>query len=384
MNPEQKVIDIMKQCGVDTVLTMPCEKIKRMLPLIPMNFKEIPMTREENGVGIAAGLYLGGMRPAMVMQSTGLGNCINTLCSLQKTYAMPLPILVSWRGIYKEGIKAQEHFGKSLPGILDSIGVPYTVIESPDEVEKTKGVVDEAFKNNTPYVALFSPKTWEGSNAREFPVDVPAFERDYDIPCNTHVPKPSEVRFDMIKGIVPYLKGKVVVSNIGIPSKELYAAVDQPTNFYMTGSWGFASAIGLGLALSLDKEVVVIDGDGSLLMNPNALASISQEAPANLTTICFDNGAHGSTGNQRTFSTKMDIELLARAYGIKNTVKAAAAKELKEALENKEKGPRFIHALCLPKNADVPNIPLDPVDIKKRFMKATIGYRKKKIQVPVD
>ncbi len=63
------------------------------------------------------------------------------------------------------------------------------------------------------------------------------------------------------------------MSNLGWPSKELYALKHQPSNFYMLGSMGMATPIGLGIALASSKEVFVIDGDGSLLMNPGTLAT---------------------------------------------------------------------------------------------------------------
>ncbi|WP_424357454.1 sulfopyruvate decarboxylase subunit beta [Methanocella sp. MCL-LM] len=370
MNVEQAVIDVMKECKIDTVLTLPCDRMKNFLPLIPKNFREIPLSREEGGTGIAAGLYMAGKRPAIVIQSTGLGNSLTVLSSLHKTYDLPLPILASWRGVYKEGIPAQVHFGKFLPGVLDSMGIPYLVAEKSGDLPAVRDAIEMAYRESTPYVILFSPKIWEGSAAREAEPSPNPGERSYDLKCSTTVPRATESRLDMIKGIVPYLRGKIVVSNIGVPSKELYAALDQPTNFYMTGSWGAASPIGLGLAIGQRKEVVVIDGDGSILFNPNAIGMIAQEKPENLTVIAFDNSAHGSTGNQPTYSSRMDIELLARAYGITNTTKAATSKELLGVLEKAGKGPRFIHVPVLAKNADVPNIPLSNVDIKKRFMAA--------------
>lgn len=370
MNVEQAVIDIMKECGIDTALTLPCDRMKNFLPLITKNFREIPLSREEGGVGIAAGLYMAGKRPAMVIQSTGLGNSLTGLSSLNKTYDLPLPILASWRGVYKEGIPAQVHFGKSLPGILDSMGIPYLVAEKSTDLPAVRKAIDSAFSDNTPYVVLFSPQIWEGSTAKEAEPAPQPKERSYDIRCNTKVPQATQTRYDVIKAIVPYLRGKIVVSNIGVPGKELYAALEQPTNFYMLGSWGLASAIGNGLAIGQTREVVVLDGDGSTLFNPNVLGMAAQESPENLTVIAFDNNAHGSTGNQPTYSSRMDIELLARAYGIDNTTKAATSMDLLNALESKSKGPRFIHVPVLAKNADVPNIPLAPVDIKKRFMAA--------------
>ncbi len=147
---EQDVINIMKACGIDIVLTLPCDKIKNLLAKIPGHFKEIPMTREENGMGIAAGLYFGGKKPAMLIQSTGIGNSINALSSLHMTYRIPLPILASWRGVYKEGILAQEHFGGCLPCILDGTKLPYATVGSMNELSEIKRAIELSFESNTP------------------------------------------------------------------------------------------------------------------------------------------------------------------------------------------------------------------------------------------
>ncbi len=365
---EQDVIDIMKACGIDIVLTLPCDKIKNLLAKIPRYFKEIPMTREENGMGIAAGLYLAGKKPAMLIQSTGIGNSINALSSLHMTYKIPLPILASWRGVYKEGILAQEHFGGCLPCILDGTKLPYATVGSMNELSEITRAIKLSYESNTPVVALLSPRIWGASTAPQYEPNIVPQERKFNINCNSHVPKATQTRYEMIKGIAAYIKGKIVVSNIGVPSKELYAACDQDSNFYMLGSLGLATSIGTGLAMSVDTEVIVLDGDGSLLMNPNALGSAAQEHPENLTIIAFDNSANGSTGNQPTYSSSMDLELLAKVYGIKNTSKVSTADELLKALKSGGKGPRFIHAIILAKNADVPNIPMTPVQIKERFM----------------
>jgi sulfopyruvate decarboxylase subunit beta len=157
-----------------------------------------------------------------------------------------------------------------------------------------------------------------------------------------------------------------VVSNLGWPSKELYAIKHQPSNFYMLGSMGMATPIGLGIALTSKKEVVVIDGDGSLLMNPGTLATAAAFAPKTLTILAIDNGAYGSTGNQPTLAgTCVDLEHVARGFGFTETVKAATEREIVEALGAPRTGLRFIHALGLPANKDVPNIPVHHLEIKK-------------------
>src|SRR3972149_305191 len=90
----------------------------------------------------------------------------------------------------------------------------------------------------------------------------------------------------------------IIISNLGIPSKELFEIRDRELNFYMLGSMGLVTSIGLGLAIVQKKHVYVIDGDGSLLMNPNALVGIGAYPLPNLTIIGIDNASYGSTGNQ--------------------------------------------------------------------------------------
>jgi len=90
--------------------------------------------------------------------------------------------------------------------------------------------------------------------------------------------------------------------------------------------------------------------------------------------VCLDNGAFGSTGNQLTNAYgQVDMELLALAAGIRNTCKVQDERELKDAWENRGRGPNFIHVVLKPGNARVPNIPLAPAEIRERFVRAIRG-----------
>ena len=117
----------------------------------------------------------------------------------------------------------------------------------------------------------------------------------------------------------------------GYVSRAGAAIRDRDECFYMIGSMGLASSIGLGVALARpERRVLVLDGDGNVLMNPGALASIGAAAPPNLHHVCFDNGAHASTGGQRTISDRVRLEEVARACGYRwtgrlETLDAAAA-----------------------------------------------------------
>jgi sulfopyruvate decarboxylase subunit beta len=130
---------------------------------------------------------------------------------------------------------------------------------------------------------------------------------------------------------------------------------------------GMATPIGLRIALTTSKEVVVIDGDGSLLMNPGTLATVASLAPKNLTILCIDNGAYGSTGNQPTLAgSYVDLEQVARGFGFRRTTKVASEEEIVKAMKQPRDGLTFMHALAVPGNKDVPNITLHHLDIKRQ------------------
>ena len=175
-------------------------------------------------------------------------------------------------------------------------------------------------------------------------------------------------RREAIIDIMNYIEDELVICNIGFPSRELYDIKDRDENFYMIGSMGLASSIGFGLALARsDKDVVIIDGDGSLLMNMGSLVTIFANNPHNLTWIVIDNGAYGSTGNQDTYAQLLDLAKIAKSVGFKNSFKFDDI-DLGEVIKSDEAS--FIVYETEPGNSSAPIIDLDPVEIKDRFMRA--------------
>lgn len=176
------------------------------------------------------------------------------------------------------------------------------------------------------------------------------------------------VRREAIAEIMEHIDDEIVVCNIGFPSRELYDIKDRERNFYMIGSMGLASSIGLGLALAKpDEDVVVIDGDGSLLMNMGSLATVFANNPQNLTWIVIDNGAYGSTGNQDTYAQVLDLVDVAKGVGFKNSYDFKDI-DLKEVIKSDDAS--FIVYNTDAGNSKAPIIDLDPVAIKNRFMNA--------------
>jgi len=374
--PEEELITILKKQGIDFTASLPCEKIKTLLEMVGQTFQHLPLTREEEGVGICAGAALSGRRLAMFVQSSGIGNMINALLSLTAFYELPLALFISRRGFYKEKIEAQFPMGQKLPAILAGAGITYSKLNTKNDIGSVERELQEVFGKNKIHAFLMSPEVWEGSECSAKSSELGVRSSEYgekSSECgrpSSFVPHPSRAsltRYEIIKIIAPYLEGKAVVSNLGWPSKELYAIKHQPSNFYMLGSMGMAAPIGLGIALTSSKDVIVIDGDGSLLMNPGTLATAAFTAPKNLTILAIDNSAYGSTGNQPTLTGAcVDLELVAQGFGFSNTAKISTAEQLIAVMKNQGPGPSFIHVLAKPGNKDVPNIPIHHFEIKKQ------------------
>lgn len=175
-------------------------------------------------------------------------------------------------------------------------------------------------------------------------------------------------RIDIIRRVAG--QDGLIIANLGFPARELFSVHDRPGNFYMLGSMGMASSIGLGLALSQPGTVYVIEGDGALLMNLGSLATIAREAPPNLCLVVVDNRVYGSTGNQLTARAEgTDIAALARAAGCKHVIEVSNDGQLQDALKGFSSGLTVIVAHAEAGNAEVPIIELTAPEIKKRFMR---------------
>ena len=173
-------------------------------------------------------------------------------------------------------------------------------------------------------------------------------------------------RFEAIYEIMKYIDDELIICNIGFPSRELYEINDRPENFYMIGSMGLASSIGLGLAMAKpNKDIVVIDGDGSLLMNMGSLVTTFANNPSNLTWIVIDNCAYGSTGNQDTYAQKIDLVKIAKSVGFKNSHYFDNI-NLKDIIKSDDAS--FIVYKTEAGNSKAPIIDIDPITIKERFM----------------
>jgi thiamine pyrophosphate-dependent acetolactate synthase large subunit-like protein len=180
-------------------------------------------------------------------------------------------------------------------------------------------------------------------------------------------------RIHAIKMILEAFPQDPVITNCGATTRETAALENAERILYLEDSMGLASSIGLGLALAVQdrvmKRVIVLEGDGSLLMNFNSLASIAYYHPEKLLLVVLDNGVYASTGGQVTYASRLSLPAFARA-GELQTLTAASIEELQDCLLQirEMQGCIFLHIQVEPGNeADVPWFLEDPAQVAYKF-----------------
>lgn len=166
-----------------------------------------------------------------------------------------------------------------------------------------------------------------------------------------------------------------VVSNLGVASYVLAGVEDRARNFYLWGSMGVTTPVGLGLALSIDDPVVVLDGDGSMLMSLGVLATVSEYDPENLVVIIWDNEQYGTTGGQPSHSSFVEFAAVGEAVGLRTfTADTAADFERAYATAVAHDGAALVACRVAGLDPDT-RPPFDFAHIKRRFREAMADGR---------
>jgi len=169
----------------------------------------------------------------------------------------------------------------------------------------------------------------------------------------------------------------LVVTGLGSPAYDTFAVADSPLNFYLWGAMGSASMVGLGLANARpDRRVVVITGDGEMLMGLGSLATIGVRRPRNLAVVIIDNGLYAETGMQRTHTAHgVDLAGVARACGFAaaETVRTQAELDGFERSLYAAPGPLFAAVKVAPEPTKIELAPRDGPYLRSRFREALLG-----------
>lgn len=155
-----------KDAGINFIVSVPCANLKKLLKLIEEDeeIKHVPVTREEEGFGICAGAYMGGLKPAILMQNSGLGNSVNVIASLMKLYNFPILMIIRHRGSLGEKVYGQFPMSKATTKILDSLDLKYEQVKDPNETrEIVKKAWDLSEISGEPIALLFEISYWSRS-----------------------------------------------------------------------------------------------------------------------------------------------------------------------------------------------------------------------------
>jgi phosphonopyruvate decarboxylase len=336
--------------------------------------KYIGAASEGESLAIAAGAWLTGKNTVVMCQNSGLGNAVNPLTSLNAVFKIPTMMLVTWRG-YPEKIDEPQHqlMGKITPSLLSIMEIPYELLPInidlfKKSLEINKRKIEES---RLPFVYLLKDniidkceQNIETFKKIENPIGIGEI---YNLLEHSKLSR----RIDVLERILSLIGRDVpIIISTGKGGRELYKLSDREQHFYMVGSMGCASPLGLGVALNINSNVLVLDGDGALLMKLGAMATIGAYKPKHLIHVLLDNGVHDSTGGQETVSKQIDFAKISIACGYRNTYKCDSISGFEKALKDSinKVGPSFIHMSILPgsiTNLGRPEI--SPQDVALRF-----------------
>ncbi|QUH06001.1 phosphonopyruvate decarboxylase [Saccharopolyspora erythraea] len=321
--------DELAQRGFTVASGVPCSFFGGPIALLsrtPGSY--VPAANEGAALATAAGVALAGGRAYVMLQNSGLGNLVNPLTSLVMTYQVPVLTFVSLRGWPDPADDEPQHevMGGLTHPLLDLLGLPHWRLGADDGPERFAEILGAAEatleKGQAPFVLVEKGAVGKAAGP---------------------VPAEDEGRLDsaeVVRLVSKLADGDPVVATTGYTGRELFGIDDQPRNFYMQGSMGHASSIALGVAMAEpERTVVVLDGDGAVLMHMGTLSSISDQAPANLVHVVLDNGIHESTGGQRTTSTATRIEEVAVAAGYRTAHRCHSLDEVRTRFEEARRAP---------------------------------------------
>ncbi len=161
----ERIVDDMVNAGIDFVTTVPCKQLAGVIDLVEKNKKiyHIPSNKEDEGMGLCAGAYMGGKKPCIIMQNTALGVTVNTLAALIQYYQIPLPMLISYRGEVGEPVACQVEMALHTKPILQQMNIPTFHFHKKDDVEELSDILAYTQMCKKPTAILTDAAFWRVS-----------------------------------------------------------------------------------------------------------------------------------------------------------------------------------------------------------------------------
>ena len=312
-----------RELGFNFYTGTPCSYLKPFINYVidTDGFDFYDSVNEGDAVAIAAGATIAGKRAVVMFQNSGLGNAVNPITSLTYTFNIPVMIITTLRGEPGGAADEPQHelMGQITIALLETMRLKWAYFPQTEEEvgPALKAADDYMKKNNQPFVfvmrkddiADYKLKHVAAPSKKVFEIQhKDLFELDYK----------SRVTRTPVLEVLQKEVGMeaAVIATTGKTGREFYEVGDQKNQFYMVGSMGCALAFGFGIAVAKPNlKVIVIDGDGALLMRTGSMATVGAYKPKNLVHILIDNEAHDSTGGQGTVTGGVSFGAIAAGFG---------------------------------------------------------------------
>lgn len=322
-----KFINLLIKKNIDNFIGVPDSVLKNFLSIIPVK-KNFVSNNEGSAIAHGIGYYLATKKiPLIYLQNSGLGNAINPLISIahEKVYSVPLLLLIGWRG--HPSIKDEPQHqaqGNVTLGFLKLLGIKYVIINNDKELKKAIKIINFSKKNKKPVAILIKNNS---------------FEKKQLLKKN----KKNKFEITRIKFLEILLKNikkeDKLISTTGFTSRELFQLrktkkMIKGKDFYMIGGMGHASNVGLGVSLYVKNNVIVLDGDGSMLMHLGGLANCGVKSKKNFKYLLLNNFSHESVGSQKTIVDQINLQMLSKSLGFTKYIELRKERDIIKKLNS--------------------------------------------------
>lgn len=352
---------------------VPCSYLKPFINYVidSPDLRYVAAANEGDAVAIASGSDLAGVRAIAMFQNSGLGNAVNPLTSLNAIFRIPILVITTLRGEPGGPHDEPQHalMGPITTRMLEVMQIPWEFFpQNDEEVEPALArAVAHMDKDGLPYALVMKKDSVSDWKLRSRPQARPLAPA----PARQGALAATATRGEVLRALQASLRpGDLVIASTGFAGRELYALDDRRQQLYMVGSMGCAMSLGLGLALAQPKRrVIVLDGDGAVLMRMGGLATVGYERPPNMLHVLLDNQMHESTGGQSTVSHSVDFCAVAAACGYPVTARATTPEEVAAFLRRDgEPALGLLHVRILPGAPEnLPRPAITPPEVAARF-----------------
>ena len=162
-NTDKKIVDDLISNDVQFITSVPCKQLAGVIEELEQNkeLMHVPCNKEDEGMGLCAGAYMGGKRSAIVMQNTALGVVFNTLATLIQFYQIPLPMIISYRGELGEKVACQVEMALHTKAMLDQLHIPTYHFHHGNQIDEFDAILKHTFMCSKPTAILTDATFWE-------------------------------------------------------------------------------------------------------------------------------------------------------------------------------------------------------------------------------